>query len=84
MEKHHLEIKRDDPSSLLCLGETCLYFGVKVWAPHMMRSKELLEGVQQIATNLNRELGHFSYEEMLRELRLFSLEKAQHRPYKCI
>lgn len=40
----------------------------------MERGAELLEGVQERARKLSRELRYFSYEEVLRELRLFSLE----------
>ncbi len=48
---------------------------VQMWSPQYRRDVDLLECIQRRATKMIQGMEHLSYEDRLRELGLFSLEK---------
>ncbi|PKU43992.1 hypothetical protein llap_5711 [Limosa lapponica baueri] len=59
------------------LVRSYLEYCIHLWSPQHRKDMDQLEPVQWKATRMIRGLEHLSYEDRLRELSLFSLEKGR-------
>ena len=57
------------------LAKPHLEYCVQMWSPQYRRDIDLLELIQRKATQMMQGMEHLSYEDRLRELGLFGLEK---------
>ena len=58
-----------------------LKYCIQAWSPQQQREVELLEWVQRRDMKVIRGLKYLSFEDTLREIGLFNLEKAPGRPH---
>jgi len=71
-KKHGHQVKGCDPDPLSVLVRSHLHYCIQMWNLLYRRDTNLLEGYKMIQV-----MEHLPFDDRLKELRLFSLEKAQ-------
>ena len=69
------QVKGGDPALLSAMVRHCLENCVQIWIPQYGGDVNLLERIQRRATKVIRGMEHLPYEDRLRDLGLFSMEK---------
>ncbi|KAJ7414840.1 hypothetical protein WISP_81238 [Willisornis vidua] len=79
--KHHQPVEGRHCPTLLCIGMASPEILCDFWAPQYEKNIKLLESVQRRTMKMVKGLEEKPYEERLRTLSLFSLEKTEARPH---
>lgn len=74
-QKQCQQVKESDSCHLLSRDKRHLESCVQFWVPRSLRNMDILDWVQQRASKMVKGLKHLTYEQRLRELGLFGLEK---------
>lgn len=77
-QEHCHQVKDSDHSHVFSHIKRHLESCVQFWVPQAMRDIDILEWVQQRASKMMKGLKHLTYEEMMRQVGLCSLQRRKH------